>query len=190
MLEPDVKVDENGNPIVPDKTVPYERFKEVNDKLHEVGAKVAELEKKGSSGLTPEQEKELQAKTYLKNLQKETFAEIEKEKQEAQAQEQRDFEKSFNEALAANVDVKREDFKKFLEENGDDFATVTSAMKHFKTIDKATKESYEKAKSDLTGKPRSPANEGMGGGMERPAEDKGKSIYEIAQEAVAALRKK
>lgn len=184
------KLDDVGNlvPFVEAKTVPYERFKEVNDGLNKLKEEIASLKSaKRSDGLTPEQEKELQAKTYLEKLTRETWDKISKEKSESETKEQQQFEKNVNDVLATNTDVKREDFTKFLEEKSEAYGieTVQGAMKLYRDIHALQKESADKAKRELTGRPNLPSNEGKP--SPRPPEDKGKSIHQIAAELIAKL---
>lgn len=186
------KVGEDGQPIkFVEQSVPYNRFKEVNDKKNELEARIAELEgKKNDGGLTAEQQKELQAKQVLAKMFDEHLANREKTAKEAEAREQREFEEQVKNELAANTEVKRAEFVKFLEDNGDDFSTVASAMKFYKTLDAAQKEAYNKAKGELTGKPALPKHEGGKGEVDYREEDKGKSLWEIAHNAIAGQGKK
>lgn len=186
------KVGEDGNPIpfVAEQTVPYHRFKEVIDKTKALEADIQALKStKKDSGLTPEQEKELQAKTYLKSLLKETLTEQEEAQARDKEQELKQFEKDVESALELNTDVKKPDFLKFMEEEGDDFSSVASAMKHYKNVQEAREEAVEKAKDDLKGRPNLPRHEGGGTAKEAPETDKGKSITEVAQDIIRGLRK-
>src|SRR3990167_2583262 len=75
--------------------VPLHRFREVNEKLEKVENEIAGLkqQKETPGGLSEEQTKELQAKTYLKTLLKETLEEDKKTATERETTEQRQFEK-------------------------------------------------------------------------------------------------
>ena len=185
------KVDESGQrvPFV-ESSVPYHRFKEVNDKLKTVGDEIAELKKaqKGPDGLTDQQKKELEAKTYLKGLLGETLEEQKKAEAQAEAQELKTFQQEVDDTLGLNPSIKKDEFLKFLEEEGDDYSSVTSAMKGYKKLEEAKTQGAEKAKKDLKGKPNLPAGEG-GGAKERPAEDKNKSLWQIAEEAISQSKK-
>lgn len=186
------KLDDNGNPVpfIEEKTVPYGRFKEVNEEKNRLEQEIASLKnQKRDGGLSPEQEKELQAKQYLKSLLKETLAEEEKAKQEAEATELKQFEASVDEVLALNPAVKRDDFLKFIEEKSDEYGIQTpeGAMKLYLDLGKLSKDALDKAKDELRGKPKLPHHEGEGGSKQ--VDDTGKSLYQIASEAIANLKK-
>jgi len=186
----DEKIEE-GNSEVPkteenteDKPVPYHRFKEVNDQLKELREMV---KPKDNSAKTPEQEKEEKAKEYLKNLHKEVLAEEQKAKQIQEEKELKDFKEQLSEVLSVNTNVKRAEFEKFLETDGDDYSSIASAMKAFKRFNEIETKGKEKGKEEMKGKPKMPSHEGPQ--AEAPVEDKTKSIRQIAEEAIGSLEK-
>src|SRR3990167_5527575 len=179
------KLDADGNrvPFVEEHSVPYERFKEVNDKLNTLKEEISSLKsQKRSDGLSPEEEKELQAKTYLEKLTRETLDKVSKEKSEAETREQKEFEKEVGDILLVNTDVKRAEFLDFIDKKADSYGikSVEGAMKLYRDINNLSKEGLEKAKKELQGKPGFPSSEGKPSSV--PAEDKGKSIHQIAAE--------
>ena len=188
------KLGEDGNPIpfVEEKTVPYERFHEVIEKTHELENQIKELkeQKATNKGISPEQEKELQAKTYLKNLLRETLSEQESAKKQEDEREAREFKQNVDEVLSANADVKRSDFVKFLETKADSYGvkSVHGAMQIFRDLNNLSREAAEKAKKDIAAKPGMPKSEGDGAKGYRET-DKGKPIWQIAEEAKKELRK-
>lgn len=182
-----------GDPSTPpsknaeDKTVPYHRFKEINDKVHNLEEQLKSYDKaKNETGKINDQE--TQAREYLQKLLEETLDKKEKMRIEMESKEQAQFESEVKEILEINSDVKESDFLKFLEEKADDYGVqnIAGAMKLYRDLNNLEKESVKKAKADLTGKPKLPSNEGPGGSSGAPESDKGKTIYQIAQEAAKA----
>lgn len=172
------------------ESVPKERFDEVYGQMKELERTVKDLQTKSDRGeTTPEQEKELQAKTYLKNLLKETLTEKEREEQEAKAKEEREFRTEVEEVISKNPGTKRDDFMAFLEKEGDDYASVASAMKAFKRLGEISTKAKEEAKEELKKKPSMPSNDGGSGGTWTPENDKGKTMWQIAAEAVKGIKK-
>lgn len=178
-----------------DKTVPYSRFKEVNDSLKELREKMESIEslqvkKDTGKSLTPDEQKELDAKSYLKGLLKETLQEETTAKTQAEEKELKEFNSSVSSVLEENTDVKREDFLKFIEEKADKYGvtSVTGAMILFRDMNNLTKESKEAGKKEEKNKPKFPANEGSVGG--KSVNDSGKSLYQIAEEAINELQSK
>lgn len=174
-----------------DQTVPLSRFQEVYHKQKELEQEVSALkDQKKSEGLTPEQEKELQAKQYLKNLLKETLSEQEQTKAQAEAQEQAKFEREVDEALMAQPDVKREDFLKFVEEKSDRYGleSVSGSMKVYLDLQQTHKEAGEKARESLLGKPGLPSSEGSGKYQGPPPEDKTRSFGGVVQDILKGLK--
>lgn len=175
-----------------DKTVPETRFKEVYGKMKELEREIGTLrDTKKEGNLTENQSKELQAKEYLKGLLKET---LEEEKRASESKEQAElakFKEDVNSVLEIHTDVKRDDFLKFIEEEGDDYASIAAAMKGYKRLHETAKDASEKAKQNLSKKPGLPRSEGSGGEKTNYADsDKGKTLWQIAQEAAAGISKK
>jgi len=186
------KLGGDGQPIpfVEEKTVPYERFKEVNDKFRSLEAEISSLKSQGKKegGLSQEQEKELQAKTYLKNLLKETLEEQEKGKVEQEVKEQKEFEQEVTDILIENSDVKKKDFLEFIEKNSEKFGIQTpkGAMELYKHLGEVRKSAVEEERK----KPGMPAHEGGAVRIEPKAEDKGKSFNQLTSEIHKELRNK
>ena len=175
------KLDDAGKPVpfVEEKSIPYSRFKEVNDDLKTLKQEIAGLKtQKSDGGLSPEQQKELDAKTYLKSLLTETLNEnkqVESQKEKAELEK---FDSDVSESLSVNTDVKKDEFLKFIEEEASAYGieSVDGAMKLYRKMNNLTKEVSEKTKKEMLGKPRLPEHEG--GGKEEPS-DAGKSLWEI-----------
>ena len=181
-----------GNEEGEEKVIPESRFREVYGKMKNLEREITTLKEGKKEGtLTEEQSKELQAKQYLKGLLKETLEE-EKTAVETREKEQLEsFKEQVNSILDVHTDVKKGDFLKFLEDEGDDYASIAAAMKGYKRLHETAKEASEKTKKDLSKKPGLPSSEGSGGGKTNYADsDKGKSMYQIAQEAAAEFFKK
>lgn len=185
------KLDDAGNPIpfVEEKFVPYTRFKEVNDKFKTLEGEIAALktQSKEDGGLSPEQKKELEAKTYLKNLLKETLDETKQAESAQEKAELERFEKDVEESLSIHTDVKKEDFLKFIEEDAPAYGieSVDGAMKLYRKINDLSKDIAERTKRDMKSKPSFPTHEGGGSS---DANDAGKSLWQIADEVIKNLK--
>ena len=175
-----------------DKFIPESRFNQVYGKMKNLEREITELKIQKKDGeFTPEQEKELKAKEYLKNLISETLTEVEKTKARAEAEGLDKFKSEVNEVLESNSEVKRSSFMDFLEKEGDDYSSVASAMKGYLRLNQTAKEAAEKAKKEKDKKPGIPSSEGSGGyNPELAKEDKGKNFWEIANEAIKSVGKK
>ena len=180
-----------GEPSTPEseekeQTVPIHRFQEVYGKMKSLEQDITALKNQGEkSGLSEEQRKELQAKEYLKGLLKETLAEDKKSKETAEQAEAQQFKEQVGEVLDINTDVKKSDFLKFLETEADSYGIedVKGAMNLYRKLNNLSKEVAEKTKKELSQKPSLPSHEG-GSAMKEYPEDKGKSLWQIAKEAV------
>lgn len=176
-----------------EKTVPYSRFREVNEKMRDLETEIQSLKtQKAEDGLTPAQTQELQAKQYLKNLLKETIEEEKKTTEEMERQQQQIFEKEVDRVLSLHSNVKKDDFLKFIEEKGDEYGitSVSGAMKLYKDLQAIKEETSEKTKRSLSSKPSLPKSEGSGGQQYQEFSDKHKSLRQIAEEAIRELSKK
>lgn len=179
VIEEGTETEETPSGSESDKVIPYSRFKEVVDKKNELEAELAKNKQKEEP--TPEKAKEVEAKNYLKNLLKETLEETKSEAAKKEAEELQKFQSEVEDAVTKNPGVKKDDFLKFVEENGDDFASVASAMKHYRTINKISKEDAEEAAKGK--KPALPNSEDKSSGKS-DHDDKGKSLWQIADEAI------
>ena len=118
---------------------------------------------------------------------KETLKEMNESTASEEAKVQADFEKELETVLELNSSVDKDKFVKFLEEEADNYevSSVKGAMAIFKKLNNATEEGKEAAKEMLSKKPNLPSPDG---GMGKPSyEDKGKSFYQIAEEAKKSL---
>ncbi len=191
ILEESQSLDESSTSEASEKMIPESRFNEVYGKMKTLEREIGTLkEGKRDGTLSEDQQKELQAKEYLKGLLKETLSEQERTKQEQEQQEVREFKDKVETVLAIHTDVKKDDFLKFLEEEGDDYASVDAAMKVYKRLSETAKDASEKAKQSISKKPKLPSSEGTGGSVDYAESDKGKTMWQIAQEAARELSKK
>ena len=173
--------------------VPLHRFREVNEKLEKVENEIADLKQAKASpgGLSDEQQKELQAKTYLTTLLKETLEEDKKTATARETAEQRQFEKSVDEVLEINPSVPRKDFVEFMEKNAEKYGieSVSGAMKLYLDLNKLSAEEREKGKKDIQRKPGLPRSESAGGAEQTPTEDKTKSFAQVLQDIISKVGK-
>ena len=185
--EGNAKVGDDGQPIpfVEEQTVPYKRFKDVNEAKKDAEQKLQTLEKKGET-LTPEQQKEKQARDYLKGLVKDQLAEEAKAKKAEETQEQKNFDSEVDDILAVNSKVDREEFLKFIEDNSDKYAitNVTGAMELYKDLGKIKSDTAEETKDNLANKPNLPKSEGTAEIKQDLSGDKNKTLQEITEEAM------
>ena len=172
--------------------VPQEKFGQVYGQVKNLEREITDLKKGNSEGkLTPEQQKELEAKTYLKNLMKETLSETEKEKSEREKSELDTFKKDVDDVLTTNTDVKKNDFLKFLDDEGDDYSSVAAAMRGYKRQGEVAKDASDKTKADERKKPDMPKSEGDGtSSVDYSEKDKGKNLWQVAQDAIKEFTSK
>lgn len=174
-----------------EKTVPYSRFKEVNEEKNKTEQELQAL-KAGKEVLTPEQQKENQAKTFLKKLVKEQLEEEKAERKATKVREQKEFEGNVDDVLAINTTIDRSEFLKFIEDNSDKYSitTVKGAMKLYKDINQIKDDTVEKTKENLTKKPKFPKSKGAGDITPDYSGDKEKSYEQITSELVEEAEEK
>ncbi|MFA5037937.1 MAG: hypothetical protein WC479_12270 [Candidatus Izemoplasmatales bacterium] len=172
-----------------EKTVPYERFKEVNDNLKTLKEEIDTIKNASTQpgGLTPQQKQELEAKEYLAKLIDERLSETETNRNKAEEEELKSFKSELDNVLELNSSVDKDKFMKFLEDEADDYGvqTVQGAMNLYKKLNDTSKEAQETAKRSLSSKPNMPSSDGNGGG--ESYDGKGKNFYQIADEAKKSL---
>ncbi|MFH1328143.1 MAG: hypothetical protein ABIH76_04785 [Candidatus Bathyarchaeota archaeon] len=177
----------NGDPSAPEEqTVPKGRFDEVYKKHKETEEELQTLKAEKGETLTPEQQKERQAKTFLKGLVKEQLEEEAKERKAAETQEQKEFESNVDDVLAVNTTIDRQVFLKFIEDNSDKYGitTVTGAMKLYKDLNKIKDETVEQTKENLAAKPKLPKSAGVGDTTPDYSGDKKKSYEQVTSEII------
>lgn len=179
------KLDDDGQSIPfveEEKTVPYSRFKEVNEQKKTAEQERDSLKKTTEPQLTPEQQKEKQAKDYLRGITKEVLAEEKKAVKEEEVQEQKKFEDEVSDILAVNTDIDKDEFLKFIEDNGDKYGitSVKGAMTLYKDMGKAKTDTEEKTKEDLAKKPNLPKTEGAK--PEKSVDDSEKTFQQVVDE--------
>ena len=181
-----------GEPSAPEepKTVPLGRFQEVYKNLKEVTKEVEALKERQKEGATtPEQDKELQAKQYLKGLLKETLKEQEETSEREKAKEETQFAEEVDEVLTFEKDIKKDDFLKFIEDNSEKYGitSVKGALQLYKDFGSLSKEELEKAKKELARKPGLPKSDG--GSFEKNlVDDSHKTLQQIAEEAAKSIK--
>jgi DnaJ-domain-containing protein 1 len=173
-----------------EKTVPYERFKEVYGEVKTLKEEIASIKQSAetqSGGLTPAQKQELEAKEYLAKMIDERMSESEAKKAKAAEEEQKNFEEELKNVLELNSSVDKDKFLNFLENEADEYGdiSVKGAMAIYKKLNDTSKEAQETVKRNLASKPKMPSSDGKGG--EVTYDDKGKSFYQIAEEAKKSL---
>lgn len=181
--------EEKTSPPKEEKSVPYSRFKEVNDKMRDMEETVKALQdKKKEEGLSPEEEKELQAKQYLKKLTRETFEEIEKESKDQETKEQAKFDSELEQVLEDNPEIKKGELLKFVEDNSEKygFKSLEGAVNVYKDI----KSTAENTRKEIIKKPGMPQHEGATKDYTPPAEDKSRSFAQIVQDALKGFTDK
>lgn len=186
--------DPQGDPSAPEdpekgKTVPIGRFKEQYKKTKDLEQEVDSLKQKTEPQLTPEQQKEKQAKDYLRGLIKDERKKVLAEEAEVKVKEQKDFESDVSDILAVNTDVDKEEFLKFIENSSDDYGitSVKGAMKLYKDLGKVKTDTQEETKEKLAKKPNLPKGEGLK--EETPPDDSTKSYEQIVEESVRESEK-
>ena len=193
MLEEDVKTEETTEETpatseessASEQTVPYDRFKEVNDSKKELEEKVSTLEKDAPEKLTPKEEAEKQAKDYISGLVAEELTKKETAKKEADTTEERKFNQDVQDALDENQDAKKADFLKFVDEQGENFTSVKSAMSFFKQLGSTAKDAKAEGQEEERSKPDLPSSEGETVELtEAPKEDANKSFRQVIAEAM------
>lgn len=171
--------------------VPESRFKEVYGKMKDLEREIGTLrEGKKEGTLTDDQQAELKAKEYLKGLLKETLAEEKSTQSQTEKAALEKFQEDVEDALSLHSDVKKDEFLDFLEKDGDDYSSIAAAMKGYKRLMEKEKEGSEKTKQNISKKPSLPSSEGIGYNPNKYPDDKGKSLWQIAQEAAAGMSKK
>ena len=202
MQETDVKQEgvEEETPETPkeesstaEQTVPYERFKGVNDAKKELETEVKTLKESQPDKLTPEQQKEKQAEEYLSGLVKKELDKKADAETQAEKTEQKEFDEQVNEVIDANSDIKRADFLKFIEDNDKEFefSSVNSALKVYKALNTTAKDAKAEGKEDILNKPELPSSEaGKVESTEPPKEDANRTIGQVVQDIVKGMTKK
>ena len=190
MEEQDVNKEETPTeePSPAEKTVPYSRFKEVNEKAKELEQK---LETAKTSTTPQAKTKEEQAEEYLSKLTEKALDKREAAQKAAQAKEKKEFNSEVDDILSVHTDVKKDEFLKFMEENGDKYGvkSVKGAMSLYKDLVVLKKNTAEETKDSLSKKPGLPKSEGIPGSG-KTYDDKGKTLEQIKEEAIAELESK
>lgn len=177
--------EESSTPEQTEQTVPYDRFKKVNDEKKE-------LEQKLEDSKPQPQSKEQQAEEYLDKLVDKRLDKRDEAAKAAETKEQKKFDSDVDDLLTVHTDVKKEEFLKFIDENGDKYGvtSVKGAMALYKDLGNIKKETAEEAKDSLKAKPGLPKSEAIPGSVKTPEDDKGKSLEQIKEEAIAELEAK
>ena len=160
------------------QTVPLSRFQEVYSKQKELAEELSALKAQKPSNEISEEEKKLEAQMSRINERRE------REKQTAEQEEQKQFEKDADDVLAVYTDVDKSSFLKFVEDNSDKYGitSVKGAMAIYRDINNMAKETEEQVKQRFAQKPVLPRNEGMPGAGSK-YDDSNKTLEQIAEEA-------
>jgi len=166
-----------------EKTVPYSRFKDVNEAKNKAEQ---DLQAFRAGGTNPDQDKEARAKTFLKGLVKEQLQEEEEAKKAFETQKQKEFKGSVDEVLAVNTSIDKQVFLKFIKENSDKYTitTVKGAMKLYKDLNKIKDDTVEETKDNLSKKPNLPKSRGTSDTKTDYSDDKDKSYNQVVQEII------
>lgn len=170
-----------------EQPVPYNRFKEVVDKVKDLEEKLSKGQPQSPPASDKEQQ-ERQAKDYLKGISREALKELkDEEAREAKAAEAQ-FRDDLDDELALNPDVKKAEFLKFYEDKKATygFTSVRNAIAVFKDVGPVLASEAAKAARD-----RKPDMPGQGGSGKAPAgppaEDSKRSYHQVLEDAKRAL---
>lgn len=180
----DVNKDEDTS--TSEQTVPYSRFKEVNEKAKTTEQELQTLKSKQPEILTPEEQKEKQAKNFLKKLVKEQLEEEAKTKKATETKKQKEFEGDVNDSLAVNTSIDRNEFLKFIKDNSDKYGitTVKGAMKLYKDMNKIKDDTTDEVKENLSNKPKLPKSKGSSDTTPDYSGDKEKTYDQVVSEII------
>lgn len=180
----DVNIEESS--ASEEKTVPYSRFKEVNEKAKEAEQEIQTLKSQTTGTLTPEEQKEAQAKNFLKGLVKEQLKEEAEAEKALTAKEQKEFNSNVDDALAVNTSIGRPDFLKFIEDYADKYGitTVPGMMKLYKDLNEIKDDTVEQTKENLAAKPKLPKSKGGADIAQDYSGDKQKSYAQVTAEII------
>lgn len=169
-----------------ERTVPYSRFKEVNEKAKITEQELQTLKSKQPEILTPEEQKEKQAKNFLKKLVKEQLKEEADAKKATETKKQKEFESNVNDALAINTSIDRAEFLKFIEKDANKYGitTVKGAMKLYKDMNKIKDDTTDEVKENLSNKPRLPKSKGVADTTPDYSGDKEKTYDQVVSEII------
>ena len=169
----DVNVGDSSDP----KTVPYSRFKEVNEKAKANEQKLQALE-------SPDQHKEERAKNFLKGLVREELKAEKEARKASETKARKEFDTDVDEVLKANTSIDKEVFLKFIKANSDKYTitTVKGAMKLYKDLNQIKDDTVEQTKEDMGRKPKLPKSKGASDTKTDYSGDKDKTYDQIVQE--------
>ena len=176
------------SPNPEEQTIPYSRFKEVNDKRKELEEQVNTLK---ASGAPKEevQDAEKKAEEYLEKLTDKVLARREQAKAEAERVEQDQFNQELDDILIANPSVKRSEFVKFTEENMGKYgiSSLEGALSLYKDFGDISKKAKEEIEESLEKKPGLPKNEGLGKQGNELPDDSNKTFNQVLDEVVRGI---
>ena len=189
-MEKDVNKEEESS--TSEKTVPYKRFKDVNEAKNVAEQKLQTLETQKTETLTPDQQKEKQAKDFLKGLVKEQLEADAKTKKATETKEQKEFESNVDDAIVANPKIDKNEFKKFIEDNAEKYGItgVSGAMKLYKDMNKIKDDTVEETKENLAAKPKLPKSKGVADTTTDYSGDKDKTYEQVQEEIIREAEEK
>ena len=181
--EPEKKEEEKEKP-----PVPYDRFKEVNDKLNDTLKDIQDLKNKAKEeGLSEEEKSELKAKEYIERTAREAYEKMVVEKATADAER----ESGIKEEIKYYNSIDKDFTEKIAEDIGSKYGTEKNPV----SIDVAYnifKENKQLLSKISTPKPKVPNPIRSIDAIETPEEkaNQGKSFWQVVQEAKDSLKGK
>jgi len=176
-----------GDTSDPNKTVPYSRFKDVNEAKNKAEQELQTLK------TTPDQKKEEKAKKFLKGLVKEQLEEEKEAKKASETKEQKEFDSNVDKVITANPKVDKAEFLKFIEDNSDKYTitTVKGAMKLYKDLNQIKDDTVEQTKEDMGKKPKLPKSKGAADTtIDYVETDKDKTYEQVQEEIIKEAEEK
>lgn len=169
-----------------EQNVPYSRFKEVNEAKNQAEQDLQALKETKTEDLTPDQQKEKQAKDFLKGLVKEQLKEEDKAKKATEAKEQKKFDSDIRESLDINPSINKKDLLKFIEDNSDKYSitSVAGAVRLYRDLNKIKDETVEETKENLAAKPKLPKSKAVADTAPDYSDDKGKTWEQVVTEGI------
>ena len=176
MDDVNTEVTPQDDPSASEKTVPYARFKEVNEKVKELEV---QLKTKSDS---PDD-------TLLEKKVSDILSKMELSKSSAQKEAEKQVKAEIDEILEVYVDVDKKDFSKFINDNKEKYSiqSVQGAMTLYRDLNNMSADIAQKTKDSLKSKPSFPKNEGQ-----TPAsnvDDSKKTYEQITEEVIREAEK-
>lgn len=174
--EPDKKVDRSE---IAQKIKYREQLKETRAELEKANDRIAELESRiGTTSERPNDEKELAAQKYIRDLAHKEAEAIFVEREKKEKDEVRAFEESVDEVLEDNPELSKDKLLEVIEEFD---VSPEMAVKILQKFEEKSSDKKPKMPSSKRGSINPPA---------KKTDDRGKSMYDIARELGSELKQK